>query len=272
MNLFQMTAGPFLAYYLAMYCFCLAWAFFTQARWFQTGHKVDAESLSPLDIAWLAGGARRAADAAVIALNELGAVTVATNGNRVSVVTHPPALPPWLAPFVDCLKSSVATKWIPKRMAVALSSLKTSLVQRGLVATWSGALRLAFLSMAPMAILLVVGVARIVLGHARHHPIGYISMLTILAVASVIGIGVKSTALTAAGRAALRSWRRRSNRVMRAPSTGELAIAFALAGPSVLAGTQLVGYAKIREASNDSGGCGGGGGGGCGGGCGGCGS
>ncbi|MDK2769515.1 MAG: TIGR04222 domain-containing membrane protein [Sphingomonas sp.] len=84
--------------------------------------------------------------------------------------------------------------------------------------------------------------------------------------------------LERAGTEALSTARKNADRIRRAPQTGETAMAVALFGTAVLAGSEFDAFHKLRAASGDGGGSGGdsgsdGGGSGCGGGgCGGCGS
>jgi hypothetical protein len=119
-------------------------------------------------------------------------------------------------------------------------------------------------------VLIVFGMIKVVVGSARHHPVGFLIFL--LAGTAVAGVALASRPKrTRAGDKALRSYQDAHARESRAPLEHELLLAVALSGAVVLSGTA---YAPIYAASrtlssggDGGGGCGGGGGGG---GCGGC--
>lgn len=81
------------------------------------------------------------------------------------------------------------------------------------------------------------GAANIAVGLSRDRPVGYLIVMTLI----LAGIGLhllsKAPLRTRAGDRALKGARRRLTRVMRAPTTEELAIGVALGGTAVLVGT-----------------------------------
>jgi uncharacterized protein (TIGR04222 family) len=131
---------------------------------------------------------------------------------------------------------------------------------------------------APLACLLVFGLARWWLGEQRGEAVGFlIALEAVTALALLVRFFILDRA-TQAGRSALVDARRRYERLRRAPREPEMGLAVALFGPAVLAGTTLDPFHRMLNSSSgdgggsDGGSSDGGGSGGCGGGgCGGCG-
>lgn len=97
--------------------------------------------------------------------------------------------------------------------------------------------RLRWLSIAPFALLLIFGLHRQRAGSVVGEPIG--PLIVLLVLTAVLGVVrfVRSDQRTAAGRVLLRELRAKNERLVRAPQVGEAAMAVALFGTGVLAGT-----------------------------------
>jgi uncharacterized membrane protein YgcG len=134
-------------------------------------------------------------------------------------------------------------------------------------------------AMLPPGLVLLFGAARLVVGTVRGRPVGLLLMLMVamLAVAAILWRALDQR--TEAGRRACAEARRASDRLRRAPTRSETAMAVALFATGVLAASHLAHFHQLRTNGGKDGGSGGGSGdggeggdgGGDGGGCGGCG-
>ena len=154
--------------------------------------------------------------------------------------------------------------------------VRHSLERRGLMFSRADARREAWAAaMFPLS-WAAFGVVRILAGVSRGESVGLTALVMLVAAATGVWLLAQPRRLTRAGSDALALARIRHSRLVRAPQVdqGELAVAVALAGTSVMATTVYADYHNNRTATV-VGGCGAatgkGGDGGCGGGCGGCG-
>jgi uncharacterized protein (TIGR04222 family) len=114
------------------------------------------------------------------------------------------------------------------------------------------------------------GLIKVVVGHGRGKPVGYLLILIFVTVV-VSAVIVATPARTQLGRGVVRWFRERYGRAASSPREHELLFAFALGGVAVLTNTHLAEVGRLIRAnagsgdSGSSGGDGGGGGGGCGG-------
>jgi uncharacterized protein (TIGR04222 family) len=269
MNPYDLTAAPFLCLYGLLLALCLFIALRVR-QGEKSASPTDSGDLDPIQLAYLAGGSRRAIDAAVVGLMEAGAVTLNPK-TRVLWSAEPVAgLPVSLAPFYQRIGIRVTIDWLSRALAPAVERVRVGLAVRGLAHDRAAARRLAWKSSISLWLLGAAGLARILLGAARDRPIGYITALTLITLLAAAAMSAATPTTSAEGARVVRQWRDRFSRVRRAPLEGELLLAFALTGGAVLTGTPYAAYARVRAVS-DGGGCGGGGGGDGGGGCGGCG-
>jgi hypothetical protein len=107
---------------------------------------------------------------------------------------------------------------------------------------------------------------------SRGKPVGFLILMSIAIIWFALVIGRRQRDMTAEGRKAFADLKAQAARAIRAPTSGELPLAFAFVGATVLVGTVHSAYVRTMTASSGGGsdgggGCGGGGGGG---GCGGC--
>jgi uncharacterized protein (TIGR04222 family) len=155
-------------------------------------------------------------------------------------------------------------------------ALKARLEERGLLMRGPEIARMRLYQTLPYALLLCCGVAKWMVGVSRNKPV---SILTFVLVATAIVALMRYAVVdrqTRAGRAALANAQERESRLKLAPMSQETGMAVALFGTSVLVGSDLWDFHRMRastsssggDSSSDSGssdgGCGGGGG------CGGC--
>lgn len=268
-NPLEWTAAPFLLLYLALGAALLLAGLVARQR--LDGPVVASPPLTEFELAYLAGGASRVADVALYALVSAGQaeidarsrIRVATWGALNARLGAAPALdgPPNMSrarfqtairPIVDILKDRMRRRgYAPSQTALAVLRSRFG---------------------AGLAALLIFGGVRAIHGVERGHPIGFLLIL-MLALALLGARVLQGPRRSRAGKSAVEELRLRHARAARAPLPGEFALAIALSGPIVLAGTP---FDSIRVAAASQGASGGGdAGGGCsggGGGCGGCGS
>ncbi|WP_315724256.1 MULTISPECIES: TIGR04222 domain-containing membrane protein [unclassified Bradyrhizobium] len=271
LNPFDWTAGPFIMLYVGS----AALLFWIAYRWRRTiGPAASViQPLSELELAYLAGGDRRLGDAVLLGLAVQNAVTFTSGDHKITVSDQAPLAalikqPPRLALQPDMTREQFQT---------ALEPLARRLQQRLRTLGYcpSSAQMSAFRrSVLPfVGALMLFGIVKAVVGHARHHDVEFLMFLlggTVFATLPLASAPLR----TRAGEDALKSYEASHARAARAPREHELLLAVALTGAMVLSGTA---YASVLATSKALGGNGGGcGGGGCGGGdgggggCGGC--
>jgi uncharacterized membrane protein YgcG len=91
------------------------------------------------------------------------------------------------------------------------------------------------------------GTAKIAIGLLRDRPVALLVFLVIATVVAALLFHFKRPGITRAGRALLRAQKARHALTLRAPRKGQLALAVALIGTGVLAGTALAGYHELRQ-------------------------
>ena len=280
LNPLDWPGGPFLQLYLAL--IAATFLFLLVMRRVLRGDAGGGQpgGLNVVEQGYLAGGPERAADTVVVALLAAGAAEFQSTGKRVVVDAGGLPLPPHLEPFRGALAGSLKREQIQRALKPALAATRDALVRRGLVLTPGQLRRMAVLTWAVMLPLLLFGLTKIGVDLYRDRPGGPSGALVF--VTFVLGAFLEATKplRTPAGDAALKKLRHSNRRAARTPLPSELALAFALTGGAVLAGTAYAGYARTipsgstgssGDSGSDSGASSGDSGGGGGSGCGGCG-
>ncbi len=245
MNPFDLPGSPFLALYAALYPVAIlaCWALRNAIR----GHNPGIEvALTPAELAWLAGGRVRAGDAAVVGMVSFGGAYLDTKDKRIAPVRGAKRLPNWIVPFHAALTEPIATARIGRCLAAPLDAVQASLATRGLAPGAAEAASAGRWSIAPLLLLAAFGAVRIDIGLDRGRPVGILVAFVALTLLTALLLSFARPSRTWAGRAALRDWRKRHPRLMRAPQDRELALAFAVGGAAVLAGTDLAPFAAWR--------------------------
>ena len=267
LNPFDWTAGPFLALYLfvALTVFLLLFNFRSMigpaAR--------DSQQLSVLELAYLAGDARRLGDAVLFSLTSGNGATIAPKGHKITVTDQtplatlmgrPPILP--VQPNMTRQQFQTAVKPLVERVQRRLQELGYHPTDDQM-ASFRMTVLLPF-----VGLLLAFGLIKVVVGAERHHPVGFLIVLLLLTTFYGFALAKRPTR-TRAGNDVLQTYQASHARAARAPLDHELVLAVALSGAVVLSGTAYASvYAASQTMNSDSGGGGGCGGGG--GGCGGC--
>lgn len=271
-NPLDWTAGPFLALYAGLIV-----AVFIGTRLWRRHLSGPADAMGTLglgteEIAYLAGGPARLLDTQVAALLDSGHLRWDESARALRLVRQD-----GLSGLGAQIARAVAVNGTPAKLEHSLRpSLDTprkALIQRQLwlddAARAQARWQLALLP----ALLCAFGLAKIAIGLSRDKPIGFISLMTaIVAIYALVQLASPPTR-TRRGDQVLLSLKLRHARAQRAPLAGELPLAVALVGTSVLGGTAYAAYHQARHppggtessGGSDSSGDSDGGGSGCGG-------
>ena len=248
------------------------------------GGDTSTVSLTPYEAAYLAGGAPRVLDAAVADLLARGAATWEPSSNTIQITANPGRLPMPLDGIAGLLRTTPDPTRALRSVDDVLGPLRQNLQHRRLILDDDGARALARSGSMPALLVAAFGAAKIAIGVMRDRPVGFLMVLAgVMLVAGLLFRRVGSR-MTGAGKKTLLRTRIDHAAATRAPRPQDMAIAVALIGTSVLAGTALAAYHTHRvppdsggsdggSSGSDSGGGGGdsGGDGGGSSGCGGCG-
>lgn len=235
-------------------------------------------TLSPLDLAYLAGGSGRIGDVTLVDLLASKGAVLSADGRKIDIAgaasPSQTTVPPVNAKSFRINPGIYTRAQFQSAVQPLVQSARSRLEQAELIPDAGARGSYRFGVLIALGIPLVLGIAKLMTGIERHKPVGFLIALLVLTVFALLVTLVPPRA-TRAGRSTLADHKERHARAARAPLPSELPLAVSLAGLGVLAGTD---YAILQKVSRgDSSGCGtsgdsggGDGGGGCGGGCGGC--
>lgn len=246
------------------------------AAWWIPSHLRDAgrsgESQDLESVALLAGGRERFAESLLADLYVRGGIELRAQGYLAVAERQLSASPAGQA--LLAMSAPITLADAQRMIDVHAERVAARLRRSGLMLWPEDYARLRWISVAPYALLFVVGLYRQRAGDALGEPTQALVILLGLTAALATIRFFKSDPRTASGIEAVKRLRAQNERVARAPRPDEAALAVALFGTSVLVGTPWEPVHAIRkkdgDSSSDSGGDGDGGS-GCGGGCGGCG-
>lgn len=267
---FDLTGGPFLILYGVLFLVTLAAGILIPQRLRPEGHKRRVADLDQL--AWLAGGRTRFADALVSRMLASGALKL-TGKDMFSMGRREAATTP-AEHSVIALEPPVRWTDIARNLKGYAEPLERRLEQAGLVMSAKERANIAFWATLPYLMLFTFGATKWVIGDMRDRPVGYLTVALLFTAFFGIIRYFTIDRRTKAGRWAVEDAKTGKTRLRRTPTTDEIGLAVALFGTAALAGSTWSDFHKLRQAGGDGGGGGGGdGGSGCGGGgCGGCGS
>ena len=266
------TGLDFLLFYSALLAATIFAGFWIPANLRPEGREGSVENATELAV--LAGGPVRLADSVLAGLYARGLLRIETK-RLVSAGGVPESMQP--GPEYALLRDLTPMKWGEARERVDLHAepIDECLVIAGLLMGRRERMKFRLLPLAPYATLLLIGAYRWMMGNHLGEPVGFLSMLMVLALVGAIIRFAKFNPRTEAGDDALARAQERHARLKSAPKQSEVGLGVGLFGMGVLAGTPYAPLHDLRQQSVDAGsgaGDGGCGGGGCGGGgCGGCG-
>ena len=262
----DMTGPDFLRFYVVMTGIAVMLMLVLRERLRATGDERLVGDLNSLQLAYLAGGKDRAAATVMVGFFSAGAVTIDKRKQLLSVESEGVVLPPELEPLRSCTHGMIRYKDFRMAVLPGLEPIYAGLVARGLCPAPNLLFRYRLAVAAILAVPVLIGLVRAGFGAVRHRPVEYLVVLLLMTILFGVILLSCGPIRTRAGRRAVRAAVRRHPRAVRSPLPDELALAFALVGPKVLAGTPLAGVAKLASYDGGGGGFGGGGGGGgCGG-------
>lgn len=273
-NPFDWTAGPFLTLYVAIAAALLLLGLRIKSTIGQGAQ--GTRQLSALEVAYLAGGAHRLGDAALLCLTSQKGATIDAKGREINVTNPTPLAALVNRPLSLAFASDMTRQQFQKAIAPLVNRVQARLQALGYCPTEAQVMSFRMSILPFMGLLIVFGIMKTMIGVERHHPVGFLLMFMVVTLVAGIVLA-KAPARTRAGKDVLQDYQATHARASRAPRDHELLLAVALAGPIVLSGTA---YASVYAASRTMSGSGSDGGSGCssssssdgggGGGCGGC--
>jgi uncharacterized protein (TIGR04222 family) len=265
-NPFDWTAGPFLALYSIIAAIVILAGFSLRSK---LGPPAQAtQKLSALELAYLAGGARRLGDAVLLALTSGNSAAIDPKGHKITVTDQAPLAPLMSRPPLLAVQANMTRQQFQTAVKPMVERVQQRLQAFGYCPTDDQMTSYRISVLPFVALLLVFGIIKAAVGEQRHHPIGILVVLLFLTAFAGFLLARHPTR-TRAGKDVLESYQASHARASRAPLDHELLLAVALSGAVVLSGTayaSVYAASKTMSSGGDGGsGCGGGGGGGCGG-------
>lgn len=238
--------GPsFLKLYLLLF-----FAAIFGGRWLRRGgsetRAATSASLSPYEVAYLAGGPRRVIDAAIAELMARGTARWEPLGRVVQIEGSTAGLPAPLDAIAQHLRTTPDPERAARTVEAVLPALRQNLVLRGLMLDDETQRSLARRAALPSLLVFVLGVAKIGVGLARDRPVGFLVILSIVILLVGIYYLRKGVSVTRAGERVLLDAQTRHAAAARAPRTQDMAIAVALLGTAAMAGTAYAAYHQSR--------------------------
>jgi uncharacterized protein (TIGR04222 family) len=269
-NPLDWTAGPFLTLYLCLAAIVFLVGFRLKSMIGPLAHAT--RQLSVLELAYLAGGARRLADAVLLRLTSENGATIDTKGRKITITDQTPLATlmgrlPVLAFYPDMTRQQ-----FQRAVGPIVERVQGRLQQLGYYPTDEQMMSFRMTVLPFVGLLMLFGIFKAFVGAERYHPVGFLIFL-LIATGFASFVLARHPTRTRAGNDVLQAYQASHARASRAPLDHELLLAVALSGAVVLSDTP---YASVYAASKTMGsgggdgggsGCGGGGGGG---GCGGC--
>jgi len=269
--------GPnFLALYVALMAAC-----FVATRLWRRSLRASLQpalpgSLTPYETALLAGGRARVIDVAVTELLTQGHARWDDKKRQFDVQDSAQPGSPLLAGVLAAIRQSPRPPLAPRKLAAQFEPLEARLRSLGLWLDADQARRAAWQPTLLSGALLAFGALKLTVGVQHDRPIGFLIVLMFVTFFATLGMALSRPRRSREGDRLLQDLQKRRDHSVRAPRSTDLALAVALAGTTVLAGTAYAGYhQRVRSGDSSSSGgdsgCSGGDGGGGGSGCGGCG-
>lgn len=292
-NPLNMRGQEFLLLYIVLMVVAAIGAMIARALLRPT-EDLDTKDIKPLDgyeVACLASGADRVVDAALASMVQAKTLQLTEQKKKgfwkttVPMLAQGEPLPAGAPEIENALYQAVAqpAENLAKVHAAgrpAATVIENSLIERGLVRA-KQAFSASQLAALVMALPLLIGIPKIVLGNLRGKPVGYLVFLCFATVVVAILFAIIRSRLTAKGERVLSTYQRkyrdlRGQARLATLSPGDTGLMVGLFGATILMGsplsplsTMLTHHASSGGGDGGGGGCGGGGCGG--GGCGGCG-
>ena len=271
--------GPeFLALFLLLMVIAAAASVFLRVRQRNREAQAGGMGLGEPDVwslAYLAGGPQRLIDTAVAELNRLGFVQWNAANRLPEVVGNELPDDPLLRTVHGAIRQRSLSSLLAVIKSGQMEAIRKGLQQRGWWFSSEQALQICRTSALPFALVTGLGIVKIAIGISRDKPTAFLVVLTLICAIIALVVYFKRPGISPKGQQVLAAQQQKHRLGARAHRDEQVALAVALAGTAVLAGTAMAGYHELRRPSasdsSSSGGCssdsgsGGGGGGGCGG-------
>ncbi len=247
-NPLDLSGAAFLQFYVGCLILVGILTIFARHMLRGVGPAVHGGALSTAETAYLAGGPQRAFATAMLEAMAGGNVTIAPSG--LIAVRPNTTVPGLLAPYVN---DGARYGRVRATAAPALTTIRGSLEQRGLVLTHARRATISLVTLVLFAPLFVLGVEKIQVGLDRDRPVGFLILMLVLTLLAAIIAVMRRPFRSRAGDDLLKQMRGQMKRLIRAPLESELALALALGGAGVLIGTP---YAALAIPAHRTGGTG----------------
>jgi uncharacterized protein (TIGR04222 family) len=265
-NPFDWTAGPFLTLYVSIAAAVLLLGFSFRTT-IGPAARVTHQ-LNVLELAYLAGGARRLGDAILLSLMSGNGAAIAPSTHKITVTDQAPLMALMGQPTHLQVQPDLTRQQFQTAVKPIVERVQERLQRFGYYPTEEQMTSFRLTVLPIVALLLLFGVIKAFVGAERHHPVGILVFLLVVTLFAGIAL-LRSPTRTRAGNDALQAYQASHARASRAPRDHELLLALALSGAIVLSGTPYAPVYAASQTMNSGGdggsGCGGGGGGGCGG-------
>ncbi len=265
---FDLTGGPFLLVYGILFA-AAAIASLTMPIWSRPDGRpgrIDAAD----ELAYLAGGTVRMAEAAMVRLLVAGAIAQERRQRFRTKIPNAGTTPAERT----ILGAAQPAKWrdLVRGLSGYSQEVERRLANKGLFMDPGQVLRQRIVNSVPLIVLLLFGSIKLLIGESRGRPVGYLTTFLVITAAFAIARFFTVDRRTRSAYKLLADESAKAERLSRAPASEEMGMAVALFGTAVLAGSVLSEFYKMRRNDTDGGESGNGAGGGGGdGGCGGCG-
>ena len=273
-NPFNLTGGPFLLLYILLFLIAAIASKSIADRVRPQGRRKTIDDIDSLAI--LTGGSARYADTItakmlsegslkMIGKDGFGALSI--EGGRSQVERSVLQLP-----------QPMSWKMISKTLNDYAGQTERRLRADGLLTDTKAMQSIRLWAILPFLMVMAFGLTKLVIGLGRDKPVGFLIFFLIVTAIVAIARFFTIDRRTHAGREAAEEARLRFERLQRASTTDEMALAVALFGTGVMATSAYGDFHRMRhnnnssgsdnssdsDGSGSSGGCGGGGCGGCG--------
>ncbi|HET7887272.1 MAG TPA: TIGR04222 domain-containing membrane protein, partial [Bradyrhizobium sp.] len=222
-----------------------------------------------LELAYLAGGARRVGDAMLVNLMSADGAMIAPGDYKITVTNQASLAGLMDRPPLLSLPPLMTRTQFQKAVKPLVERLQERLQQLGYYPSDEQMASFRKETVPFVLLLLAFGITKAFIGAGRGHPVGILVILLVVTAVAGIALATRPNR-TQAGAEVLKSYQDGNARASRAPLDHELLLAVALSGAVVLSGTAYASVYAASQTMNNGSGCGGGGS-GCGGGGGGCG-
>ncbi|WP_257386750.1 TIGR04222 domain-containing membrane protein, partial [Tahibacter caeni] len=249
--------GPtFLLLYFVLIAACIGIVVLVRRRFRGDSDAVPrGPALDTWAVAYLAGGTLRVVDAGVASLLADKQAQWDARKRRLQV-PRPQDVRDY--PLDEIARAAAADPALPRivrHVRPRLQRLRDLLCSRGLLLTEGQRWSIGLASALPFALLELLGLAKIAVGIERDRPVGFLLVLTLLVGIATAMLLFRRPERTRAGDSLLAELNRRHAHARRAPRDGDIGLAVALAGTTVLAGTAYAEFHESRAANASSSGC-----------------